>query len=370
MRMNDSKYINKLDAHRCVHCHSNCRLFTSISSLDSICEKRKKYQNSPAKMSIFIENVIWSQTDHEIVLKIPIQGKKITDNVIITDKFIKVNFNPYYYELFFEKPIRVEESVCKTLESCIKCTLKKLNKEWWDSLGTPSKVCGKSNEKSILNELRKGASAEYEQKVQEETIHKQNEKTKLKRNVMDKTINREQEIRARIADAEEKLKQEQMLEDPPKQSREETVEKSYIGTSSETSTIARSNSPTYSMPPIRSSGVIDVTFSERRFVTPKRESTDQMEREWCAKQHEIMTKNIGFCHDDLNDNERDPKWLLDKGHDFLQKKNYLGAISAYSSGLRVAKDSPDLLLGRAEAHFYLGNFKRCVSKNGNVWCNT
>lgn len=115
------------------------------------------------------------------------------------------------------------------------------------------------------------------------------------------------------------------------------------------------------LPPIRSRGNIDVYLSCREFVTPKRESLEHAEREWCAKQHEIMVKHMGFSDKDLNSDERDVNWVLKKGHDFLEKKNYLAAVSAFSFGLRMSNDLPELLLGRAKAQYALRNFKRCVS---------
>lgn len=85
------------------------------------------------------------------------------------------------------------------------------------------------------------------------------------------------------------------------------------------------------------------------------------EREWCAKQHEIMVNRIGFSDDDLNTEERDINWLIQKANAFLEKKNYLAAVSAFSCGLRIANDSPELFLGRAKAQFVLENYRRCVS---------
>lgn len=113
--------------------------------------------------------------------------------------------------------------------------------------------------------------------------------------------------------------------------------------------------------PIRSRGNINVNLSCREFVTPKRQSLEHAEREWCAKQHEIMEKRMGFSDEDLNSNERDVNWVLKKGHDFLEKKNYLAAVSAFSFGLRMSNDLPELLFGRARAQYALQNYKRCVS---------
>lgn len=307
-------------------------------------------------MSIFIENVSWSQTGSEIIIKLPIQGKKVTDNVIITENFMKINIQPYYYELFFEGSICPEKSACKILENCIKCVLKKSNDEWWKSLGKPSKLNGKLNEKCSLNEIRKERRAEYEQKVKEQCIQKKTERRQLEREILDRRLDRDSEIRAKIENTQKLLKEQQLCglaegkmdNTKPMNNTKAPIQKG-------------SNKPVSKLPPVRSFATIEVKFSERRFRTPKRESLDRAEREWCAKQHEIMTKNVGFCDENLNDDERNVKWLLNKGREFLEKKNYLGAISAFSSGIKIANESADLYIGRAQAHFHLNNFQRCVS---------
>lgn len=101
-------------------------------------------------------------------------------------------------------------------------------------------------------------------------------------------------------------------------------------------------------------------LSSREFITPKRESQENAEREWCAKQHQAMHKLTGLSDDDLNSDECDVFWLLKKGHEFLEKRNYLAAVSAFSCGLNVSKDSPDIYLGRARAQYALKNYRRCA----------
>lgn len=118
---------------------------------------------------------------------------------------------------------------------------------------------------------------------------------------------------------------------------------------------------TIPLPPIRSRGTISVALSSREFVTPKRESQEHAEREWCAKQHEIMASRIGLNDEDLNSNECDVMWLLKKGQEFLEKKNYLCAVSAFTCGLKVTKELPEIYLGRAKAQYALKNYKCCVS---------
>lgn len=120
------------------------------------------------------------------------------------------------------------------------------------------------------------------------------------------------------------------------------------------------------LPPIRASACISVNLSSRQFVTPKRESQDNAEREWCAKQHETMVNRIGFSDADLNAEECDVNWLIQKANGFLEKKNYLAAVSAFTCGLKISNDSPELFLGRAKAQFVLKNFRRCVSGKRHI----
>lgn len=123
--------------------------------------------------------------------------------------------------------------------------------------------------------------------------------------------------------------------------------------------IEKPQSDVSTLPAIRQSASIDVTFTKRKFVTPQRESQAHAEREWCLKQNEVK-QNIGFSTENLSAEERDPKWLLNKGKEFYEKRNYLGAISAFSTGIKIAANSAELLLNRALAHFAIANYNRCV----------
>lgn len=151
-------------------------------------------------------------------------------------------------------------------------------------------------------------------------------------------------------------------------SQADSNKKSWIKTTEAVESVAQSKleqnlqtKPSKTITPVRSFGTINVTFSARRFITPQRESQEHAEREWCMKQYEAMTKTIGFCDDDLSADERDPRWLLNKGNEFYDKKNYWAALSAYSSGIKLAKESAVLYISRARAHFRLENYSRCVS---------
>ncbi|XP_015115383.1 dynein assembly factor 4, axonemal [Diachasma alloeum] len=137
-----------------------------------------------------------------------------------------------------------------------------------------------------------------------------------------------------------------------------------------------------SAPMPRQCGMINVTFSERMFPTPARESNRLEEQEvfgillpngsilfllsqWLMKQAEARRK-CGFATEELSLEEQDPQWLKDKGDDFFKVGNYLAAVSAYTHGIRLSGNMSSLYANRAAAQYALGNYNRCAEDSSKA----
>lgn len=298
-------------------------------------------------MAILVKNVEWYQTDDQIIVKIPKQNVIARNaDVLITTTFIKVNFQPYLYETILEHEICTDSSVCKILENCIKFVLSKKEPIHWTNLSSTSQ-----STKSIEGIKLKTVIIEENQKtLAAETKERQRVNENSKKANIEREMEREQKIRDQVHCIHERVKKIERkqqsckaimtasvapVENPRKENRAEQV-------------------------PIRSGGTINISFTARRFVTPKRESQEHSEREWCLKQNQVK-RDIGFSDDDLSADERNPQWLLAKGKEFHAKKNFLAAISAFTAGINLAECPAVLLLHRAMAQFKLENYARCVS---------
>ncbi|XP_037030503.1 dynein assembly factor 4, axonemal-like [Bradysia coprophila] len=308
-------------------------------------------------MPILIKDYNWSQTDNQIVVKVPLKGvhKHPAVDIFTYETFIKINCSPFYFEVLLLHPIDETNSRCKILENEAKFILFKKTAEHWDSLELN---CSKESRLDEKKEAIKCAQLTAEKKAED----RWNKKCELKRSEIHKEVDREAKIREEI-DGLRKSEIVKKLEDIHKNKKEKLIALDMrtgdtVHHQQRTKTIDDSSPPNINS--IRTAGNITVKFSARHFPTPQRESQEAAEQEWLMKQHEAR-KATGFVEEDLRPEERNPQWLKDKGDDFLSKKNFLAAISAFSTAIKTNPKYFELYLNRAAAHFQMGNYYKCVA---------
>lgn len=155
-------------------------------------------------MPIFIKNVEWTQDSANVVIKIPLKGQKTQDDVILWRKFLKINVQPYFYEVFFESPIDIEQSSFKILDTGIVCTLRKLNDDWWPRLGRFSKA--DNSDDAIPTDEKAEIWREYEEDVARLYKDRCAARDTRRRAEIDKEMERQYETRRKIEEIQQNLK--------------------------------------------------------------------------------------------------------------------------------------------------------------------
>lgn len=271
-------------------------------------------------MLIIVKNITWTQQEDEIFIRVPLKNASSQIDVLTSESYIKIHALPYFFEAFLLHPINEESSRCQFVQNEARFYLKKVEIEQWDAL-----------ERTFQNKEEKAKYKEeiltkVQEKTQEDIKKRLEQKEEIKKGQVHVAIERDALIRESV----EKLKKEaceaemrkvEELKKAPKVANVKAI----------LNKPAIISKPIQVLPEIRKPSTINISFTKRNFVTPKRESQDPAEQEWLIKQGEAR-KSIGFVEEDLRAEERNPQWLKEKGDDFFHKKNYLAAISAYSTG--------------------------------------
>lgn len=292
-------------------------------------------------MPIAIGELTWTQDSELVKLRVklnPSVSMRSLD-ILTHSEYIKLNAPPFYREIFLHQPIDASGSRCRVIDRCVYFELKKRKPcSSWDRLEV--ELVDKSERM-----VRKEKIVEDTQTIarQSRESHRQR-KVEEKRKDMLLDIDRQ---------TEERRRQESTVQGIRKDVQAEIV------TSHQPSLKLNTNPPPLDPAAIRPAGAISVTFSQRSFVTPKRESQTQLELDWLTQQMEAK-RSMGFVEEDLGESERNPVWLLAKGNHFYGHGNYLGAISAYSAGIKLNANSVELHLNRAGAQFCAKNYMRCA----------
>lgn len=286
---------------------------------------------------LIIKDFQWSQSDDEILIRLSLRSASNQIDVLTHENFIKFHAAPFYFEAFLLHPIVEDESRCQLTKDEAIFHLKKAELIEWPTLERDF------HDKVEKAQVKSEILAKVQERSKEKLKQKQEQKEQIKRLEVENSIAKDAAVR-------EKIENTQKL----------AIQQGLSGAQESTKESARAQQSTKSgIPGVRKAATIEINFSKRNFVTPKRESQDPAEQEWLIKQAEAR-KEIGFVAEDLRPEECDPMYLKEKGDSFFRNQNYLAAISAYTTGIKLAGKCFELYLNRSAAHLAQENFQRCA----------
>ncbi|KAJ8919689.1 hypothetical protein NQ315_006217 [Exocentrus adspersus] len=316
-------------------------------------------------MPIVIKDYDWKQTKQDLSVHIPLKVLCEQKADIFTSKrYLKVKYEQYFFELILLHSIDVSKSQCKLTDDNVIFELRKEEEQTWHSLEPDIP-------KKEKLELKKRLLDEAYSRIQEQDKEKINKKAELKRVAVREQIELDTIQRDRIEEVKTEEKTNalgdvnQWSAEIATNTRIDSPKKQHnINSKNKISTHAANKiliKPTIEaiLPSPRAVKTLEIEFTPREFPTPSRESQLDEENEWLSKQAEAR-RSAGFISEDVRPEERNPQFLKAKGDEFLRNKNYLGAISAYSFGIKICPKFVDLHIARSEAHFLVGNFNKAV----------
>ncbi|XP_063697846.1 dynein axonemal assembly factor 4-like [Culicoides brevitarsis] len=316
-------------------------------------------------MPILLKDVKWTQTEGEINVDLKFSSKLTKPVDIFTSKhYIKVSSPPYLWEAFLSHEIDTDESRCQLSASLVQFSLKKCESIHWESLeklqidnGAKAQIreeAVKEKQESIKKKQKE--TIKYKEAKKREEIVNSTSRDAKTREDYQKIVNPKKVIEETLSSKIEETKiTEKVVENPVESPKEEKKKVEIVPPPIRKPPVEVKKD----LPGIRKTSNISISFSNRNFITPKRESQEDEEREWLLKQKDVR-KAIGFDEEDLRPEERNPHWLKEKGDHFYQQGNFLGAISAYSTAIRMTDQYWELFMNRAAAHFSAENFQKCA----------
>uniref|UniRef100_A0A8B9GKT1 Dynein axonemal assembly factor 4 n=1 Tax=Amazona collaria TaxID=241587 RepID=A0A8B9GKT1_9PSIT len=353
-------------------------------------------------MPVWLREHSWRQTGSAVYLSLPVRGVRVTPaNIFCTDQYLKVSIPPFLFEAILYAPIDETNSTAKIGNGIIFFTLCKKEEAMWDSLTI------ENDNKEKLQYLRENAVLKAHEKAKEETEAKKVTKQEHKKYALEATMKLEEAERKRIEDLKEKERQKvtkelelwkKKQEDAEKHKRvqeggelhqdveqlkerkKEKMNKTRIlnERTSETRLKPTKGHGSYSMfsenlkeeqlPAPRSTATIKINFTSRVFPTALRESRVAEEEEWLHKQAEarrVINADLSDL-EDLEEEEKNPDWLKDKGNKMFATGNYLAAVNAYNLAVRLNNKLPLLYLNRAACHLKLRNLHKAIEDSSKA----
>lgn len=294
-------------------------------------------------MPLIVNDFTWNQTERTVTIKVPLRGVHQSKvDIFTSSKYIKASYEKYFFEVFLRQSVWSDDSKCILTPDHILFELIKTEQGLWDELEM-------NLTKREKQDLKKQLILEEHQKIQNKLKELAIKKSELKRTAVREQICLDTKQRQLIDEIKASEKQN-ALGDVDTWKNNLSITKTSKFSSQPKKSTKFIPVPT---PLPRNTATIEVDFTRRQFPTPSRESKLEEEEEWLRKQA-AARRSVGFVSEDLRPEEKNPQYLKEKGDEFMKASNYLGAISAYSFGIKLRDTFPDLYVGRAAAHLAVG----------------
>lgn len=319
-------------------------------------------------MPILVKDYTWKETENEVFITLPLKGVKSSKaDIFSTNRYIKVNYPPYLFEVYLHAAVLEEKCTAKIGNGVVNFSLAKEEHGLWGRL-----VSEESEDKAVMSAKR----AEAIEHVQKTAAQLEEEKAKKKKEEERFAIRQEMKLEEEEREKIEHIKQSERdrtqreLEEWKSQKKAAKAVKEV----KETQAVAKVNGmrrgkkeiwgaskSSTSKPPPRKGGNIQVRFTPRVFPTAARESKALEEQEWLTKMaaaRKISTPKDKDSAETIN--ERNPEFLKDKGVEFFKNGNYEAAINAFSEAIKLNPSLPQLFSNRAACCLAIGEYDKCI----------
>ena len=324
-------------------------------------------------MPIAVRDYTWGETEQEVSITLPLKGVKSSKaDIFSTDRYIKVNYPPYIFEVHLYAPVLEENCTAKIGNGVVKFVLAKEEPGVWGRLTSVE-----SEDKETMNAVRAEALEHSEKEAARLAEERAKKKREEERYAVKQEMKLEEEEREKIelVKQQERQRTDRELEEwrakkhssskaekkPTKTVTFSTTPGNSKPSDDATKSIWKSSTPASKPPPPRKGGNIQVNFTPRPFPTAARESKAQEEEEWLTKMaaaRKISTPQDKDSGETIN--ERNPEFLKDKGVEFFKKGDYEAAINAFTEGIKLNPSLPQLFSNRAACCLALDKSEECI----------
>lgn len=317
-------------------------------------------------MPIVVKDYTWRETEHEVTITLPLKGVRSSKaDIFSTNRYIKVNYPPYLFEVHLHAPVLEEQCTAKIGNGVVDFQLTKEENGLWGRL-----VSEESEDKESMRAKR----AEAIEHAQKTAARLGEERAKKKKEEQTFAIKQEMKLEEEERENIEEIKKSERertdneLEEWKSQKKaakqvrisEAAVTHVKANGGGEDKGIWKSKSSASKLPP-RKGGSIQVRFTPRVFPTAARESKELEEQEWLTKM--AAARKINVPKDKSSGetiNEQNPEFLKDKGVEFFKNGNYEAAINAFSEAIKLGPNLPQPFSNRAACCLALGEDDKCI----------